>query len=186
MTTAKPRRERPPLDETRLQEQAIRYVGRFATTRAKLVSYLRRKVRERGWAGEGEPDLDGLAERFASLGYIDDTAFALSKSRSLTARGYGKGRLDEALRSAGVADEDSLEARQHAETERVAAALRFAARKRIGPFAPTLADPRLRERLLGSMIRAGHAFALSRAILSLEPGAEPSLDELAELSSRSG
>ena len=164
----------------------MRYVGRFATTRAKLVAYLKRKVRERGWSGEREPDLEELANRFAAQGYIDDAGYALSKSRSLTGRGYGARRLDQALRAAGVAEEDGTEARRHAETESAKAALRFAERKRFGPFGENVLDARQRDRALASMIRAGHGFGLSRAILSLEPGTQPSLEELAELSSHSG
>ena len=183
MTAAKSRRERPPLNEAKLQEHALRYVGRFATTRSKLVAYLRRKLRERGWSGEREPDVEALADRFVRQGYIDDAGFALSKSRSLTGRGYGRARVEQALKFAGVGDEDSAEARELADAERVRSALRFAERKRIGPFAGTAADARLREKALGSMIRAGHDYALSRAILSLEPGAEPSIDALADLSS---
>ena len=39
---SKGRRPPPPLTESALQDMAIRYVGRFATTRAKLRSYLTR------------------------------------------------------------------------------------------------------------------------------------------------
>ena len=42
---------------------------------------------------EREPDLDVLADRFAEHGYVDDAAYALAKSRSLTGRGYGKRRV---------------------------------------------------------------------------------------------
>ena len=45
--------------------------------------------------GEREPDLEAIAEQFAELGYIDDAAYALSKSRALSSRGYGKRRLDQ-------------------------------------------------------------------------------------------
>ncbi|KTW08260.1 RecX family transcriptional regulator, partial [Sphingomonas sanguinis] len=38
-----------------LERLALRYVERFATTEGKLVDYLTRKLRERGWAGEGAP-----------------------------------------------------------------------------------------------------------------------------------
>ena len=104
------RRSPPPLDSSRLQELALRYVSKYATTRAKLREYLTRKLRERGWDGERQPDLEALANRFAELGYVDDAAFALSKSRSLTARGYGRRRLDEKLRLAGVGEGDSAAA----------------------------------------------------------------------------
>jgi regulatory protein len=45
----RPRRALPPLDQAALQELALRYVGKYATTRAKLRAYLGRKLRERGW-----------------------------------------------------------------------------------------------------------------------------------------
>src|SRR6476469_1228048 len=134
------RRALPPLDEGRLNELALRYVGRFATTRAKLRSYLGRKVRERGWDGAREPDVAAMAERFAGLG-------------------YGKRRVVQALKAAGIGDDDSSTARDHADIEAVTAAVRFARRRRIGPFAQAVpADPRERDKALAAMIRAGHGF----------------------------
>lgn len=168
-----------PLDEARLNELALRYVGRFATTRAKLRAYLARKLRERGWDGVREPDLARIAERFAEQGYVDDSAYALAKSQSLTGRGYGMRRVVQSLRAAGIDDEHGAEARDHAEAEAVSAALRFARRRRIGPFAAMPQDdPRQREKALAAMVRAGHRFALSRAILALQPGAEFNLEQL--------
>ncbi|HYZ48955.1 MAG TPA: RecX family transcriptional regulator, partial [Sphingomonas sp.] len=41
-----------PLDAPALERFALRYVERYATTRARLADYLSRKLRERGWAGE--------------------------------------------------------------------------------------------------------------------------------------
>jgi len=171
----------PPLDESKLNELALRYVGRFATTRAKLRSYLVRKIRERGWAGAREPDLARLAERFAEQGYVDDAAYALAKSEALTGLGYGKRRVLEKLRAAGVEDDDGARARDHADAEAVAAALRFAKRRRIGPFATqTLRDPKEREKALGAMVRAGHSFRLGWAIIALAPGADIDSEQLSE------
>lgn len=178
MSTTAPRRERPPLDESTLTELALRYVGRFATTRARLRSYLTRKLRERGWAGSVEPDPAAIAERLAQRGYIDDAGFALSRSRTLTGRGYGKARLVQSLRVAGVDEADSTDARDYAEAGAGAAALRFAQRRRIGPFASSIPDPKSRERSLAAMVRAGHSFALSRFIVNHSPGAAVDLDEL--------
>ena len=169
-----------PLNESALRELALRYVGKYATTRAKLVAYLKRKVRERGWEGK-EPDLPALAERMAELGYIDNSAFALGKARSLSARGYGKRRLQEQLRLAGVDEADGAEAHAHAHDEAVEAALRFATRRRIGPFANEAPDPRLREKWIAAMVRAGHGFALARAISVLAPGAKMNSDELRDI-----
>ncbi len=168
------RRSLPPLDEAALNELALRYVGRFATTRSRLRSYLARKIRERGWDGAREPDLARIADRFSEQGYVDDKAYALTKAQSLTGRGYGKRRVAEALRAAGIEEEDGAAAHDYAEEEALSAAMRFAKRRRIGPFAasPTH-DPKEREKALAAMIRAGHAFDLARRILALEPGGNP-------------
>ena len=182
MAARQPRKPRPPLSAGKLEELAISYVGRFATSRAKLVAYLRRKVRERGWAQEQEPDLDTLADRLVRLGYVDDRAFALGKARALSGRGYGRRRLNQALAMAGVNDDQAADARHLADSEAVEAALRFARRRSLGPFAASrITDPRERERALAAMIRAGHGFGLARAIVDLAPGEEPDIEGLSEL-----
>jgi len=176
----KPRRAPPPLDAEKLRELALRYVGKYATTRAKLRQYLARKLRERGWDGAAAPDLEQLADRFAELGLIDDAAFALAKARSLGARGYGKRRLAEQLRHAGVDQEDSAEATAHADDEAVEAALKFARRRRIGPFATQAPDPRQRQKWIAAMARAGHGFGISQVISGLSPGQELDVNQLLE------
>jgi len=178
------RRAPPPLDDQSLSELGLRYAARFATTRAKLRAYLKRKIRERGWAGERPAELEAIANRFADLGYVDDRGYALAKSRALTGRGYGKRRVVDALRVAGVDESDGEEARDHADAEAVAAALRFAQRRRIGPYATTsLSDPKEKEKALAAMVRAGHGFGLARAIVNLAAGTDVAADELAELAS---
>ena len=181
MPLPKLRRARRALDQKQLEELGLRYVGRYATSRAKLGAYLARKVRERGWDDVGNPDPAAIVERFAALGYIDDAAFALSKARALASSGYGKRRLIDKLYSAGIEEQDGEAARQHADEEAVASALRFAERRKIGPFAftPNL-DKRERERAIASMVRAGHGIALARAIVNLDPKAELDLKNLVD------
>lgn len=158
----------------------MRYVGRFATSRSKLRAYLQRKVRERGWDGGQPPDLERLAERFCELGYVDDAAYALSKSQSLASRGYGKRRLDEKLRMDGIGEDDGAAARALAETEAVASALRFARRKRIGPFGNGDRDPRARDKAIAALVRAGHPFPVARAIADMPPNEDIDFDQLRE------
>jgi len=145
------RRTPPKLDEVKLRELALAYVGRFATSRAKLRAYLNRKLRERGWSGDAAPDPEGIAESFAVQGYVDDSAYALMKSRALSGRGYGKRRVAQALRAAGIGEGDSGAANDLADQEAVSAALRFAERRRIGPFAVrSNDDPREREKAIAA------------------------------------
>ena len=159
---------------------ALRYVGRFATSRAKLIAYLGRKLRERGWDGPQEPDLEALADRFCELGYVDDAAYALSKSRALAGRGYGKRRLDQALRLAGIGEEEGAAARDHADSRAVEAALRFAERRGIGPFGAPPLDRREREKAIAAMVRAGHSFTLARTIAEWPRDTAVDVEEIAE------
>ena len=169
MRARSPRRPRPPLDEAALKELGLAYVARFATSRAKLGDYLRRKLRERGWAGSGEPPVAAIVAWAAEAGFIDDPAYALSKARALGARGFGERRVGQALRAAGIEDDDGAAARDHARDTADEAALRFARRKRLGPFAVTPPDRRDSDKALAAMIRAGHPFELARRTLLLPP-----------------
>jgi regulatory protein len=172
------RRPRPPLDEDKLNELMLAYVARFATSRAKLASYLSRKLRERGWSGPNEPPIEAMVAKAGRLGFVDDAAFALSKARTLTSRGYGERRVGQALHAAGIEDADSEPARDHAHEERVESALHFARRRRLGPYAATTPGPEAREKALAAMMRAGHGFRLAKFILSLPPGATVDLQAL--------
>jgi regulatory protein len=167
-----------------LHELALRYVGKYATSRAKLAAYLTRKLRERGWDGDRDPDVADIANRFVELGYVDDAAFALAQSRSLTARGYGKRRLVDKLRFAGIEEPDRAAATDHADGQAVEAALGFAKRRRIGPFALAPADVVQREKWIAAMIRGGHGFAIARAVSAMTPGAPINLDQLREIVDR--
>lgn len=152
-----------------MNDLALHYVARFATSTGKLRSYLQRKLRERGWDGEGQPDIDGLVERFAEKGYVDDEAYARSKASGLLSRGYGARRVEQTLRAAGIEEQvRSDTAPEEAEARQAIVAL--AKRRRFGPFAKPKRDEtseeahKRREKQLAAMIRAGHAFDHARRV----------------------
>lgn len=169
-------RPRPPLDSEALQRLGLFYAGRYATTRARLAAYLRRKVRERGWTGPGEAPIERLVERFAELGYVDDRAFASSRAASLLRRGYGERRVSDALKVAGIAEADSAEARERAGEEALAAAHAFARRRRLGPYAENAPDREARRKAAAAMVRAGHRMELVRTVLGMSPADLPEAD----------
>jgi regulatory protein len=175
--SASDRRVAPALDGAALERIALRYVERYATTRAKLAAYLVRKVRERGWAPEPPPDIDALVQRLAALGYVDDASFAAAKAGGLARRGYGPRRVAASLRAAGVGDDDAGTARDQAREGAWEAALIFARRKRIGPFAAEIPDRPGREKAFASLLRAGHELAIARRILACAPGDVPQEDD---------
>lgn len=179
------RRERKPqrpLDAARLNEMALAYVARFATSAGKLSDYLKRKLRERGWEGEGEADLHAIVSRFVELGYVDDAGFARGKAQSLLRRGYGARRIEQALGAAGIAEPLREEARG-SDAERRRAALVMARKRRFGPFGGGSGlDPALREKQVAAMLRAGHPLAYAREVVnaSSPEALEEWIDEAAD------
>lgn len=165
--TKKRRQKRPqgPLDRAKLEDLALGYVARFATSGARLEAYLQRKLRQRGVTECAEPiDIGAIVERLVALGYVDDEAFAAARAGGLLRRGYGARRVEEELRGAGIEAQlreqmapDEAGARQ--------AALALARRRRFGPFAPGPLDHAACEKQLAAMVRAGHSFDLARELL---------------------
>ena len=153
-----------PLDRVSLEALALPYVARFATSAAKLERYLVRKLRERGWEGDGEADPGGIVRRFAELGYVDDAAYARSKGGSLLRRGYGPRRIRQALAEAGI-DEEIRAATRASEGQERRAALAMARKRGFGPFGKARPDRPLREKQLAAMLRAGHSLDSAREMV---------------------
>ena len=64
-----------PLDQSSLEDLALGYLARFATSSTKLENYLHRKIRERGVAEDAGPlDVARVVERMQELRYLDDEA----------------------------------------------------------------------------------------------------------------
>lgn len=161
-----------PLDAQRLEELALAYVARFATSAGRLAAYCRRKLRERGYAGAQDgaapPDIDAMVERFIAKGYVDDASYARVKTGGLLRRGYGARRVDQALRADAIG-ETLREAVAPGEADRREAAAAYARRRRLGPFARdglAAPDPRAREKQLAALLRAGHDPGHARRVLA--------------------
>lgn len=177
-------KKRKPLDETSLRDLALSYAARFATTGAKVESYLARKIRERGLAEDSEGrtaqiDVPALVSRLIELGYVNDDAYARAKSRDLTARGYGARRVEQALWAAGV---DETVREDHAPSEAAAreAAALLAKKRKVGPYSnkrghdeeddsdrgfADVNSHKLREKQVAAMLRAGHKMDHIRFIM---------------------
>lgn len=161
-----------PLNTEALEALALHYAGRYATSRAKLIAYLRRKLRERGWAGDGEAPVEAIADRMAELRYVDDAAYATMTSGAMQRRGLGARRIAQKLTVDGI-DEEVRDEASPDEAERWAAAERLARRKHIGPFAQEIPDRALREKQIATFLRAGHDMAMARKWVDAAPGEMP-------------
>lgn len=178
-TSGRTRRRAKPLDRTRLEELALAYVARFATSAGKLRAYLRRKLRERGCAEGEEPDVEALVSKFVERGYVDDEAYGRAKVNDLASRGYGARRVEQTLRAAGIGD-DLRDALAPGEGQKRQAALLLARKRRFGPFGRAQdigpeEERKLKEKRLAAMVRAGHDFDHARRVLEAR-----SVEELEE------
>lgn len=174
-------RSKRPLGAAKLDELALAYVARFATSRAKLTRYLARKVRESEWIDDIDAmtACEAIADRMERLRYLDDRQYAAMRAGAMTRRGLGVRRVKAQLYVDGIAAEDGDEAIAAAEGAAVAAAVGFARRRRFGPFAArTNDDPKQRERQIAAFLRAGHSMAIAHRILSVPPGDDAALAAL--------
>ncbi len=163
-------RQVPPLDAAGLERIALHYVGRYATTRARLAAYLIRKLRARGWAGTAAPEVAALCEAMAAAGYVDDRGFAEARGAALGRRGYGRRRVAQALAGAGIDEADRAGALAQAGETAWDAAMAFARRRRLGPFAAVAADADGARKAVAAMLRAGHDPGVARRIVAASPG----------------
>lgn len=181
-----PDRSRKPLGAARLDELALAYVARFATSRAKLTRYLAKKVRESEWADDGDAmaACEAIADRMERLQFLDDKQYAAMRAGAMTRRGLGVRRVKAQLFVDGIAPDDSGDAIAEAEGKAMASAIGFARRRRLGPFSTQASeDPKARERQVAAFARAGHSLALAWRILAVPPG---DADALAALDAETG
>lgn len=165
-----PRSERPPpppLDAATLRDLALRYVGRYATSAAKLQRYLARKLWERGWGGDDAAPVEALVASLVAQNYVDDRSFGEARARGLASKGFGQRRVGQDLQAAGLARD--LASEIGATVDARAAAERFAQRRRFGPWDRAGFDPDRHRKQVAAMLRAGHDFATTRAVLRGEP-----------------
>ncbi|HWV59626.1 MAG TPA: RecX family transcriptional regulator, partial [Sphingopyxis sp.] len=110
-------RSKRPLGAAKLDELALAYVARFATSRAKLTRYLSRKVRESEWIDDSDAmaACAAIADRMEHLRYLDDRQYAAMRAGAMTRRGLGARRVKAQLYADGIAEQDSGAAIEAAE-----------------------------------------------------------------------
>ena len=122
--------------------KAVHYLGRYTSSRQRLREVLKRfavRKLENHDRAEVERALEKVVADCVRLGYVDDTAFALSRARGKRRAGRSALAIRRSLQEHAIDPQLVDDALQAADEDmadgELAAALRHAARRRIGPTA---------------------------------------------------
>jgi regulatory protein len=176
------RRPPPRISPAYLENAALHYLQRFATSSANLRRVLMRKVQRSAEAhgsdpAEGAALVEALVARYQAAGLLDDRQYASAKAASLQRRGTSSRGIRERLAVKGV-DRDliseTVDRLHEEEGGDLAAAAAFARRRRLGPFRTAAAgrsgggagDTARPGKELAAMARAGFAFDVARRVLA--------------------
>ena len=161
------------IDPAMIENWALSYLGRFASSAENLRRVLRRRARRRFGteaAGATEPLIEALIARYRQSGLLDDAAYAAARARARLARGESLRRIAAGLAAKGIGAEESAEAlrtlREAEADPDLAAACAFARRRRLGPFGRQPTSPQDRERALAAFARAGFGRREAEAVLA--------------------
>ena len=150
--------------KTRLENKALHYLGRYASSEANLRQILKRFAMRKCQPTDADDDdadadtdafrqileteIDALITRYRALGYVDDRGFALGRARAMRTRGASTRRIIQTLKAKGVdaeiaseimadglkADTDTNPETPSADAETTAARI-YAQRRRLGQYA---------------------------------------------------
>jgi len=187
MSEHKNRRRRTPRKITpdRLHRIALHYLERYASSTENLRRVLMRRVERSARAhgtdrSEGVAMVDALVTRLAAAGLLDDAAYARAKAESQARAGKGGRAIAQYLRAKGVDAslvDDALAAlNADGGDAELSAAVRYARRRRLGPWRPAGRSEH-RERDLAALGRRGFDYSTARTVIDA-PDAETLLAEL--------
>lgn len=172
MPRSRPRRP-PDVTPAALERSALYYLERYASSAENLRRILLRRVERAARAGtadrsEARANIDALIERLRARRLLDDTAYAEGRAHSLSRKGRSRAGIARALAAKGV-DRDTVdtalqELADSGETD-LAAAMRFARRRRLGPFREPKLRAARRDRDLAALGRAGFAYEVARLVV---------------------
>ena len=166
----------------RMMNKAVDYLGRYASSRHKLAQILQRFATRK--LTDYDPDdvaaaIQQTIDHCSRLGYLNDQQFAVTLARSQRRLGRSRAAIRQRLRQHALDDNMIAQALAEADEKRangdLQAAIRFARRRRLGPFAQRrnarhqrLDNHQWKQRDLGAMARAGFSMATSRLVLDHE------------------
>jgi regulatory protein len=178
----KKRRKPKPATAARLEKAALAHIDRYATSVANLRNVLMRRVERSVRLHDTDRDeasewVDAIIAKLLDRRLLDDTAYAQARARSLHRSGASRRKIAGMLQQKGVGQNDVAAAlaniaAEYADAE-LAAACRYARRRRLGPYRlPEVREER-QQRDLATLARAGFGYDTARRVIDA-----PSVEEL--------
>ncbi len=164
----------------RLMNKAVDYLSRYASSRHKLAHILQRFATRKLSDYDSEnitTAIQQTIDKCEKLGYLDDHKFALMVTKSQRRLGRSQAAIRQRLRQHSLDDNTIRQAITEADGPfydgDLQAAIRYAQRRRLGPFA-IQSQPQherhdaqqRRQRDLGALARAGFSISISLQILN--------------------
>jgi regulatory protein len=165
-----------------LENAALHYLGRFASSSTNLRRILLRKVARAAPSddpAEGPRLVEELIARYLRNGLLDDRAYAAQAAASLARRGTSRFSIAGRLQQKGVPAalvKETLDALAAGGSSEIAAACALVRRRRLGPYRAGPNSPESRRKDLASLARAGFGLDVARRVLEV-----PDIDALEAL-----
>jgi regulatory protein len=170
-------KQQKPVTAQYLENAALHYLQRFASSSANLRRVLMGKVERSARVHgtdreEGAALVEALIERYLGSGLLDDKAYAEAKAASLHRRGTSTRGIRGKLALKGLETDDidaaleSVDEETPGDTE-LAAALAFARRRRLGPFR-TAKRAEHRDKDLAALGRVGFSYQMAKRVVDAE------------------
>jgi regulatory protein len=167
-------KKRKKITQSYLENSGAYYLERFSASISQFRKVMSRKIdlscREHSEQNKEECMimLDEVIKKFENLGYLNDDNYGRSLINSLQNKGVSHTRLLLTLRLKGLSEDliEQLAPERDVDADRKAA-VRWAKKKRLGPFAVRIRENDL-NRGLSSLARAGFDYDIAKWVMSIE------------------
>ncbi len=164
------------ISKTYLENAALYYLQRYATSAENLKRILLRKVKRSCTfhqvpAEDFVPLVNELVARYMSVGLVDDKVFAQARVTSLRRQGHSGRSIIARLQVKGLSTAQIEAALKNVDEEHedaeMSAAIAYARRKKLGSYRKkAITDPKDLQKELASMGRAGFGYETARRALA--------------------
>jgi regulatory protein len=165
-----------------LENSALRYLERFASSTANLRNVLMRKVQRSAQTYGDDPEegagwVDALIERYVRANLLNDETYAQMRTESLHRRGASTRAIAQKLAAKGI-DRDGADKALETLREDVGpnldltAALALAKRRRLGVYRLPEARAAHRDKDMAALGRAGFGYDVARRVVDAKDPAD--------------